>query len=890
MKRTPTNQPPRFASKLLRWFGDEALLEDLEGDLEELFKKDLDTKNALHARLRYGVRVLSILCHGVVKKRKRKSAIPHYSYPIIHPVMIQNYFKVAWRVVSKNKIYTLINVLGLALGVCACLSIYLIVEHEFGFDTFHKDKGRIYRPVMEAKVGEEKWLEKSVMAPFPLSIRTEESDFEVVAAYHEIDPTISIPDRINVSQKFPRGTSKTIIAEPEYFEIFSYIWLSGSAKSLNEPNKVVLTEAKARIYFGQGDVEKWIGRDIVYNDSLRVSVAGIVKDWDHQTDFPFTDFISFSTIQHSFLKSLIHVEDWNNISGSSRALLKLNEGVSAEHASAALTRNLRKHTQKWPAQPFVRLQALKDIHFNPQYEEHPKARNTLFVLIGLAVFILALAAINFVNLSTAQSIRRAKEIGMRKVMGGLRAGLTIQFLTETFVVTSMAVILALLLVNPVLSYFSSFIPAGVKFNVADPQMLIFVFLLTVVTTFLAGIYPAKVLASYVPSVALKGNGQQRGGYSWLLRKGLIVFQFAFSLCFVVAALIMRNQLQMISESDKGFNTEGIVMFWTNFDDFSDRPRQLVNQVKQLAGVEQAALHGGSPMGWATIEFEMLYKGKTDIKVPVTIKSGGSDYIPLYGIRLLAGRNINESDSLTEFVINMKYARILGFNNPADAIGQLIDYQQRSYPIVGVVSDFHEHSFREPIAPSAIGNLPEFQHAVSIKLAPASRSIESVTDVLGEVGKLFREAYPNETFSYHFTDEEIGWLHNDDEKTAKLVNVAMVITIFIAALGVFGLMMFTAEIKTKEIAIRKVLGATVSNIALLLSKEFVVLLAIAMVIAMPISWYYLSNWLMGFAFKINMNIWTYVLALAATLLIGLSTVSFHTLKAAKANPAKTLRAE
>ncbi|MEO5976409.1 MAG: FtsX-like permease family protein, partial [Chryseolinea sp.] len=809
---------------------------------------------------------------------------------IIHPVMIQNYFKVAWRIVSKNKIYSIINVFGLSLGVCACLSIYLIAEHEFNFDTFQADKDRIYRPVLEAKMGDNNWIEKSVIAPFPKAIRDEESVFEVVAAYHVLDAIISISDLANARRKFDRGSSKVIIAEPEYFQIFKYSWLKGDCKSLKEPNKVVLTESKSRIYFGTIDLDKMIGREIVYNDSLHVTVSGIIKDWDAPTDYPFTDFISFSTIEHSFLKRLIPLDDWNNISGSSKAFVKLNTKVLASDAAQALTNNLQKHTSQWPAQPLVRLQPLTDIHLNPEFEEHSDSKASLFILMGLAFFVLVIAAINFINLSTAQSIKRSKEIGIRKVMGSVRKGLTIQFLIETFVLTAFSVVIAALLVNPLFSFFNSFVPAGLKFTPYEPQNILFLGMITLVTTVLAGLYPARVLSSYQPSVSLKGDGHQPGGRSWLVRKGLIVFQFSFSIFFIVGALVMKNQLQMISESDKGFNTQGIVMFWTSFQDFSGKPKHLVEQIKQLPGVDQAALHGGSPMGWATIVQDILYKGKTEIKVSVTMKSGGSDYIPLYGIRLLAGRNINPSDSLTEFVINSKYAKMLGFARPQDAIGQILDYQNRTYPIVGVVEDFHEHSFRDPIEPGAIGNLPQFQHAVSIRLAKADMTSEAVKSLLNKVEGLYKSEYPDETFSYHFTDEEIGWLHDSDAKTARLVTAAMIITIFISALGVFGLMMFTAEIKTKEIAIRKVLGATVSNIAAMLSKEFVVLLAIAMMIAAPISWYYMSNWLMEFAFRINMSIWVYVLAFGATLLIGLSTVTFHTLRAAKANPARTLRAE
>lgn len=888
MKLKRSLQPPGFASKLLHWFGDEALVEDLEGDLEELFKKDIQSNTVLYARFTYIIRVLSIIFSGVLRKRRRKRGIQYYSNSLIHPVMVQNYFKIAWRVASKNKVYSIINVLGLALGVCACICIYLIVEHENSFDKFHMDRERIYRLVYESNDGGFRRTDKSVPPPLAQSLRADESGFDVITGCREYEPSVTIPVDGNPSRKFARWSTAAILTEPQYFDIFKYSWLLGSPKLMEKPRNVVLTEKKAQVYFGLTNLEEIIGREIVYNDSLHVTVVGIVKDWTDKTDFPFTDFISYSTIESSFLKRM-WAPDWNSFTHASKAFVKVKPGISPDDLSKRFSVNLQKHSQN-ASNSYVRLQPLSDIHFNPECSDSPTLKTSLIVLSTIAFFILILASINFINLSTAQSIRRSKEIGIRKVMGGLGSSLTVQFLIETLVLTSISVVAAAFLVNPVLSFFDSFIPAGVQFDPLTFQNLIFLIVLTFVTTLLAGLYPAKVLASYLPSLSLKGASQQPGGHAWLLRKGLIVFQFAFSLFFIIGALVMRSQLDMISQSDRGFDTDGVVTFWTNWDDHSNRPGHLVERIKQLNGVDHAALQGGSPMGWATIVQEVLYKGTTEVKTGVTIKAAGADYIPLYGIRMVAGRNIGQSDSLKEFVINMNYVKILGFSDPKNAIGEMLYYNGKPYPIVGVVDDFHQHSFREAIAPSAIGNLPEFQHGVGIKLTQNHRSGEDAKAVLREVEKLFKEMYPDETFNYHFIEEEISDMHNADVKTAKLVNVAMFITIFVSSLGVFGLVMFTAEIKIKEIAIRKVLGATVSNIAIMLSKEFVILLVIAMVIATPISWYYMSNWLMEFAFRIDMNIWTYVLALATALLIGLSTVSFHTLKAAKANPAKTLRAE
>lgn len=890
MKDHTRIEPPQFARKLFAWYCRNASVEDLEGDMEELFYQNLDRMSPVKARAKYCLQILSLLFSYALRRRKREPFSSRQNYTSSHPAMIKSYFKIAYRTIGKNKVYSVINVLGLALGICACLIIYLVTLHEFSFDTFHPDKERIYRITGETKNPEnEKWFVNCVPAPAPAAVREEISGFEVVTGFHILNPNVSIPDGVNPAKSFGRKNNAVIAAEPDYFRLFQYEWLTGDPQTLNQPFKVVLSESRARSFFGSLPWDKVIGKEVVYDDSLRVTVSGIVKDWDKNTDFPYTDFISFTTIRHSFLKNYIRLDDWNDTRHSSQGFVKLKPGNSPALANTLITALFKKYRKDNDGAPFlISLQPLRDIHFFRNDEAESNFLPTLYALMGLALFILIIAAINFVNLSTAQSIRRSKEIGIRKVLGSLRLSLVVQFLTETFVLTFFAVCLAGLLVKPVLSAMGSYIPAGVTFDLFSLPTLLFLLLMTVGTSILAGLYPAVILSSYLPSASLRATGYSRNGKQWL-RKGLIVFQFSVSLFFIIGALVMGNQIRFIKTKNRGFNTESVITIRTNWDDKSKRPRILVENIKRLAGVANVTLQMFPPMGFAVIASNIQYQGQSLVDIPVAFKSGDDEYIPLYQIRLLAGRNIVKSDSLREFVINERYSEALGFAKPENAIDQILSYNGKTYPIVGVVENFHQRSFHESIMPCVIGSFAEFQHGIGVKLS-SKLTGEETAALRTQIEKLYKQLYPDEAFESHFIEDEIAWMHDGEQKTARLMNVSMAITIFISCLGIFGLALFTAEIKTKEIGIRKVLGASVTNIVAMLSQEFVVLIVIAIAIASPVSWYFMNQWLMEFEYRVNITAWVYILAGIAAISIGLICVSFQTIRAALANPTDSLKSE
>ncbi len=813
--------------------------------------------------------------------------------------MIKNYFKIAWRIIMRNKAYSFINVLGLALGICACIIIFLITNYEFSFDKFHPDQDRIYRITGEAQApsGEREFLNSPIpeVAAFQYNI----PGFEAKAALHFYNGKVSIKNTDKKVTVFNNG-NEIIVTEPQYFDIFKYTWLAGNHTSaLSEPNKVVLTENKARKYFGDIPFSEMIGKTVVYDDSLQLSVTGIVKDWDQNTNFGYTAFMSIKNIQNGYLKQQIASDDWKSLSPhQSMAFVKLNKGVTASQVNAQFAVFIKKNV-KLPAgaKLTMELQPLGDIHFAKEFHRGDDGDDfrkpylpILYTLMGVALFILIIAAVNFINLSTAQSIQRAKEIGIRKVMGSSRRALVLQFLTETFLLTFFAVIIAVVFVRPVLSLFYSFIPEGVKFEPFTIPTMIFLVLITLITSILAGFYPARILSSYLPVLSLKGAAVQKGTGQWNLRKVLIVFQFAISLVFIIGAIVIGDQIRFMNNADKGFKLDAIITM-NKWRDAGGKLKVLAQNVKQIPGVEKVILQGNAPMGFAHSDEIFLYKGKNEINLKVSSEIGDEDFIPFYQMKLIAGRNMVHNDSLRELVINETYSKALGFAKPGDAVGKLLyDGANKSFPIVGVVADFHENSFHQAIQPMVIENVPQREWSMAVKLASKGKQAGDVKEVISQIGAQWEKIYPDTPFDYSVLEESVKLLYGQEQNTAILINAAMLITIFISCMGLFGLIMFNAQLKTKEIGIRKVLGATVANIAAMLSREFIQLVIISILIASPIAWYFMNQWLQDFVYRIHFSLWIFIAAGISAIMIALATVSFQAIKAALANPIKSLRSE
>ncbi|HKO79054.1 MAG TPA: ABC transporter permease [Chitinophagaceae bacterium] len=813
--------------------------------------------------------------------------------------MIKNYFKIALRNITRKKVYTTINVLGLSFGICACIVLYLIISYEFSFDSFHPDKKRIYRII--ANVTEstgDKLNFAKIPAPVSLEGRSGLSGIDAIAGIIPYNVKISVPDGDKPAKHFESRADEsnyltTVIAEPAYFDIFKYEWLAGNSKTaLGYPFTVVLTESKARQYFGAISLDKILGKQVVYQDSLVVSISGIVKDWDRNSDLAFTDFISFATLQKSFLKRSISIDSWKQGDLSAWVFTKLSPGTASSQVNAQLGTLVKMHGDPQTKLTLL-LEPLSNIHFNANIIENPirtAHKPTLYSLIGISLFILLLAIINFINLSTAQSIQRSKEIGVRKVLGSGKAKIVFQFLAETLLLTLLSVLLAVTFVTPVLDLFQSFIPKGVAFRFFESSTFIFLTLVTIITSVFAGLYPARVLSSYLPALNLKGIGAQKNSEGSVLRKGLIVFQFSVSLVFIIGSIVIGNQLKYTSEKDLGFKSEAIITVETPRGEGFGKVAAIAQNIRQIPGVNNVALQWVSPMTDNARGMKLKFKNTDAKDFWVTQVAGNEDFIPVYQIKLLAGRNLVKADSVKEFVINETLSRLMGNKKPEESLGKVLYWNDKPYPVAGVVADFHTSSLHDPITPLCIINRPDRESSLAIRLASTGKPSGMIKTTTADIEKEWRKIYPAATFNYRFYDESLAMLYKKDKQTAVLINTAMFITIFISCMGLFGLCMFIAERRKKEIGIRKVLGASIANIVTMLSKDFIILVMIALLIATPIAWYFMDRWLQDFTYRVKISWWVFIIAGLSAILITLITISFQAIKTAIANPIKSLRTE
>lgn len=895
-KDIPNNiGPPKWADYILEHLCAPYLLEEIQGDLKEEFQHQLKMKGKRWARWDYIRNVIGFIRTFSMERKK----YPHTYSSFIDLTMFKHYTTIAFRNISRNKVFSLINILGLTLGIVTCIVVFSIVRYEYSFDAFHPDKDRIYRIIGEIKSSDGKQVTATFPPPFTEAAREELPGIENIAGYYFFNAQVK--NNINNAQDLITEShikyNKIIITSPEYFNIFRYKWLAGNPQSLNEPFRVVLTENIAETYFGSIPLDKMIGKELIYNDSLTVYVSGIIREWTEPTDFPYTDFISLPTVTSSFLKEKIKLNDWlKNNQEEARILVKIAKNIKKENFIAHLNNFLNNHLMvKPPVTIQAYLQSLSDVHFTDDYargsgilhedQDHFRKayKPTLYILSGSALFILLIAIINFNNLSTAQSIRRKNEIGIRKVLGGSIRSLKIQFLTETFVITVISFLISLLLMSPILQAFKLYIPNGVRFNPLDTITIEFILGLCVIIVFLAGLYPAFMLSGLIPAKILKGNGDNKKRTIWNFKKGLIILQFSISMIFIVGSIVMQRQLAFMI-NNTGLPVKGVLYI---FCGKGEKNNVLVNKIKQLSNVENVALQSVAPIASFAHMIDMIRcNGQEN---PVSIKGGDPDIISVYRIKLIAGRNIQPADTLREFIVNETFIRQFGFEKPADALGRNLYYHGKEYQIAGVIKDFHEGSMHDVIMPLAIGNLP-FKLSIAVRLKDINKGKNEIQSTLSLIEKQWKQIYPDNPFNYSFISDKIEEFYKKDEQAANIINIVMLITIFIACMGIFGLVMFASIQRMKEIGIRKVFGATTSTITIMLTREIVVLCLISLIIASPVAWYAVGKWLQDFPYRINLSWWIYLLAGLIMIFIALMTTGYQALKAAMSKPVKSLRYE
>ncbi len=797
--------------------------------------------------------------------------------------MLKNYLKTAFRNLLKNRSYTIINVLGLSLGITCSLFLFLLISYWLSFDTFQTNYNRIYRIVTESdgQLGRRAYQPGT---PVPL-IDAFRTDFpEVEKAAFVTFPhyaLIGVDHETDGTRFFEEGDIAYM--EPAFYQIFDRTWLAGNpASALDEPGEIVLSETQAKKFFGETTTDQFLGKTLMLDKETPLKVSGIVADHPVNTDFPFDIIVSYATIKDRMS------DHWGSISSNDQVYVQLSEGQSPASINERFPQFVEKYYGNNNDNHKAHfLQPLSDLHFNESYSTYSYntvSKTVIWTMGILALFLVLTACVNFINLATAISVKRSREVGIRKVLGGTRWQLIKQFLGETTIITLLAVFIALGLTELLLLKANPFLELSLDLNLlTHHQLQVYLICITIMISLLSGLYPAFVQSRFKPVLAMKNliTSKSTGGFS--IRRSLVVFQFFISQIFIIGTIALFSQMQYIRQTDLGFDKDAIVTVSLPEGDASMK-KTLRTELQQLPGVEMVSLayHNPSSTSVSTSGFQL--EGSED-NYRTQVKIGDQNYIDIYGLQLVAGEGLLDSDTFNRLVVNETFVKDMGIASPEEALGRMIKFWDNDVPIVGVVKDFHTTSLRNQIEATVIANNIADYGMVAIKIQPGK-----IEDAVKGIEKTWKAFYPEYAFDYGFVDVEIEQFYRGERKMTGIISIAAIIAILIGCLGLYGLITFMAEQRTKEIGIRKVLGASVVSIARLFSFEFMKLVVIAFVLAVPLTWFLLQKWLENYTYKIDLGFGLFGAALLATLAIAFVTVGYRTFKAAVANPVEALRNE
>jgi putative ABC transport system permease protein len=805
-------------------------------------------------------------------------------------IMFKNYLKTAWRNIKKNKLFSFINILGLSLGIATCFIIMLYVQDELSYDRFNKNADNIARIVFNANINGGKINESGVMAPVAQTLK---KDFPEVYDATRIlgfgTPKITYNNTVFKDDQFA-------LVDPNFFSIFTLPMIKGDAKTaLAKADGIVLTQQTAEKYFGKEDP---IGKIIEVNtDSIRIyKVTGVIKNTPSNSHFHF-DVLGSMT-------SWVYAKSDSWLSGGFHTYLLLRPGTDLKKMEAGFPAMVEKYMGLQIQQQMglslkefrtkgnelgFSLQPLTDIHLNSYTTtEFEAGGNATYVYIfaGVAVFMLIVACINFINLSTAGASKRAKEVGIRKVAGSGRFQLIKQFLSESILITLFALIIAFIIVQLALPAFNNISNEHLSFN--TKTILSFIGL-GLIVGIIAGIYPAFYLSSFKPIAVLKGK-LTTNHKSFGLRSGLVVFQFFISVTLIIGTIVVYQQMKYIQNKDLGYNKQQILTIPNSYV-LGNNEQSFKQQMLQDPRIVSATVSLYKPAGPTNYNNALAYpQGNENLIVDGVEYHVDEQYIPTMDMHMANGRNFSKefaTDS-SGIILNETAAAAFGWNNTT-AIGKTVIRQNAvigsnvPYHVIGVVKNFNFKSLHEAVSPLYMVLYPESGLIFKIKT-------NDVAGLLATMKKQWNAYNTDEPFTYSFMDDLFNKTYSAEQKTGTILNIFSILTIFVACLGLFGLVTYTAEQRTKEIGIRKVLGASVSQVTQMLSKEFLKLVLIASLIAFPLSWWAMNKWLQSFAYRISISWWAFVVAGCVTVLIALITVSFQAIKAAIANPVKSLRTE
>jgi ABC-type antimicrobial peptide transport system permease subunit len=803
--------------------------------------------------------------------------------------MFKNYIKIAFRNLLKNKSHTLINIGGLTLGIICSIIIFLIIQFDLSFDTWHKDSDRIYRVVkFESEFGSNDY---SRGGPYPLAeaIRNDVSGIEssiLINTNFANDPILTYFENGEIQKKLK--VDNVAFVDPDYFDLFTYDWIAGDPKTAVEnPNTAVITVELANKLFGTTDV---VGKTLVFNGGSEadIQITGLVNNPPKNSDFPFL-FLG-STRTKDRLGQTAENSNWGSNSSSYQTYVKLKNGISAEEVNAQFEDLISKYRSPERAEVLdFFLQPLSEIHFDSRFSNYNGRVIEKRILLALGIiglFLLLTACINFINLNTAIAVSRSKEVGLRKTLGGTKSQLLFHFLGETAFVTLISLLLGIGLSEIVLKGIEPLLGFSIEMSLlSNAQLQLFLIVIFSAITILAGWYPAQHLSSFNPIEAIRNKINSNYGKGLTLRRSLIIVQFTITQILIICTIIIASQIQHFQNQDLGFKKEALVEV-----PIPNESTPILNEFKNSllsnssirnvsfsnTGTTSSSVWGGN---YILEDDTVRYENNGQVKFIDT------DFIDTYGLTLLAGSNIAPSDTIQAFMVNETFANEVGYgDNLNGLIGKTTSIWGNEAPIVGVVKNFNTQSLHEGLSPVLLASSKSY-FISGIKI-----NTSNTQNALADIERAFNTTFPSLIFEYYFLDDEIMEMYDDEQRTASIMNAFTLIAILIGSLGLFGLVSYMATTKTKEIGVRKVLGASILDILKIFGFELTLLTGISFVVAAPISWYLMKNWLSDFAYKIDLGIEIFALSFLGTILVAVLTVGYKSIRAALTDPVKSLKSE
>jgi len=840
-------------------------LETTLGDFEEGYLFVASEKGKIRASLWYLMQILNTLIGKLYNSL-------YWSVP-----MFKNYMKIAMRNIEKQKFFSLINILGLTTGMTCFILIALYIKYETSFDKYHKNSEDIYRVVVQHSgsfMGTNKWTwTPDLLAPtlkenFPEVIETARID-------DENDIALSYGNRSFSEDRF-------CFVDQGFLNMFSFIFIDGDPETaLIKPFSMLLTEKMAKKYFGD---ENPVGMTIRYNNEYDFTLTGVLKDVPGNSHFKFDFLASFITLRS--MPDGQWMNSWN--SSNYQTYLRLQENSNPEELGKRFTEHISQYVQR--SNVFI-LQPLTDIHLSGtvpgELEENGEIKY-IYIFSVIAFFILLIACCNFMNLSTARSAKRSMEVGMRKVAGATRKQIIYQFFGESVIISFIAFFISLLLVYIFLPQFSSAIDRNLTFSVIFNMKILFGLIgITILVGLISGCYPALFISSFQPEKIIKGDCSSGSKRSLSFRNTLVLVQFIISICLIISTIIVYRQLHFIRNKDIGYEKENIIALKVSRSNkvFKNNISEFKNELLKNPGIKAVSTSYWLPTYISSGDTPVWDEQTEEQRTLFHNHSTDYDFVDVYGIEIIQGRNFSKdiTTDLTEaYLVNETAVEVMGIEDP---VGKRFGYNYRPGVIIGVVRDFHFVPMTLEIRPLAIRLDPTQIGHVSIKIN--SSDLKNTLSFIEEKWGTFSPGFP---FNYSFIDERFDRIYKADLKLGRCFGYFTFIAIFLACLGLFGLVLFTTEQKTKEIGIRKVLGASIKNIVYLVTKDFLKWIALASCLSLPIAWYAMNQWLNKYAYRINIGVGTFVFAIVLVMSIVIMTIGYHSFKAARTNPVESLKYE